>query len=118
MKGMRTMLFRPVQESARAARQFVRAQLAMQPCDVDTAELLVSELTTNAIGHGCGDVAVSVQVNGTIRVSVHDDDPTPVAATHPGPTAERGRGLVLVDALATQWGVELDPDGKTVWFEL
>lgn len=39
------------------------------------------------------------------------------APTHPGESATTGRGLLLVDALATHWGVESRGDGKAVWCE-
>ena len=55
-----------------------------------------------------------------LRVYVHDEDPTTrdLAPQPIDPTRERGRGLAIVEALATQWGVEPRHDGKTVWFAL
>jgi hypothetical protein len=55
----------------------------------------------------------------TIRVEVDDPSDDPPVAQHPQPLDERGRGLLLIDSLASQWGVtQHDEDGKTVWFEI
>jgi hypothetical protein len=53
-----------------------------------------------------------------MRLSVRDWSVTPPVLRHPEPTESRGRGLLLVGALARHWGVEPGPDGKTVWAEL
>ncbi|MQS11682.1 ATP-binding protein [Streptomyces kaniharaensis] len=88
----------------------------------DTAELLSSELVTNALLH-TGKGAVFDAVLGTdhrLRIEVQDG-----TARLPGrrrdPDAEyatSGRGLLLVEALADAWGVQLRGDGKVTWFEL
>ncbi|WP_254802451.1 ATP-binding protein [Kitasatospora sp. SUK 42] len=88
----------------------------------DTAELLSSELVTNALQH-TGKGAVFDAVLGSdhrLRVEVQDG-----ASRLPGrrrdPEAEyatSGRGLMLVEALADSWGVQLRGDGKVTWFEL
>lgn len=88
----------------------------------DTAELLSSELVTNALLH-TGKGAVFDAVLGSdsrLRVEVQDG-----ASRLPGrrraPEAEyatSGRGLTLVEALADSWGVQLRGDGKVTWFEL
>ncbi|MCG6493011.1 ATP-binding protein [Kitasatospora sp. A2-31] len=88
----------------------------------DTAELLSSELVTNALLH-TGRGAVFEAVLGAdlrLRIEVQDS-----AARMPGrrrdPDAEyatSGRGLMLVEALADDWGVQLRGDGKVTWFEL
>ena len=85
----------------------------------DVLALLVSEVATNAVVHGTGEVQVRVSVvRRLLRVEVADESsrlPTPRTAD---PEAEGGRGLALVAALASDWGVERTPTGKTVWFEL
>ncbi len=53
-----------------------------------------------------------------MRVEVADHDPALPVQQHPPAEAVTGRGLLIVDALATRWGVEPAADGKTVWFEL
>lgn len=85
----------------------------------DTAELLVSELVTNAVLHAGTEVAVEASVDGTsLRVEVRDGSshlPSPRAY---GRLASTGRGLHLLEALVDQWGVDRDPPGKRIWFEL
>jgi anti-sigma regulatory factor (Ser/Thr protein kinase) len=106
--------------AARAARQVVAAQCSSWDSDVvDTALLLTSELVTNAVIHGGSDVQLEVRIDGALlRVDVGDDSarlPRQRSADH---NALDGRGLQIVDLLATRWGVYDEPLGKTVWFEL
>jgi anti-sigma regulatory factor (Ser/Thr protein kinase) len=113
-----------VPQSAATARRFIAdicnaAQLGEDTCA--TAALLVSELVTNAIRYGGSRAVLEAAVpGGRLRVSVKDDNPRlPVVGQHPDLTAESGRGLQLVSALADDWGVEsLDAGGKAVWFTL
>ena len=53
-----------------------------------------------------------------IRVEVHDADPTLPARREPDAERPGGRGLLLLEHLATSWGVEAADDGKVVWFEV
>jgi anti-sigma regulatory factor (Ser/Thr protein kinase) len=96
-------------------------------CIVDTAELLVSERTTNAYRHADGIAFVSMDyAPKELCVSVWDASPglPVVAAGEPDGEAERGRGLPLVRALADEWGMARIRDeaagvgGKGVWFRL
>jgi anti-sigma regulatory factor (Ser/Thr protein kinase) len=103
------------------ARHFVRSTLSGAPVEaVATAELLASELVTNAIVHGAGGTTVVVDVvEGLVRVEVHDSDDTlDLAPLRVGPTCPHGRGLAIVEALASSWGVEPREDGKAVWFSI
>ena len=85
----------------------------------DVAALLVSEVATNALVHGSGDVQVVAHAEGDgLRVEVQDDEPQLPQPRQAGALDEGGRGLALLDALATTWGTDSRPDGKTVWFEL
>lgn len=85
----------------------------------DTAALLVSEVATNALVHGRGDVRVeAVARDGALRVEVSDDEPGLPAPRRAGELDEGGRGLALLDALASDWGTDGGADGKTVWFEV
>ncbi|WP_432994577.1 ATP-binding protein [Dactylosporangium sp. CA-233914] len=87
----------------------------------DNVELLVSELTANALLHAGGVEYIDLYCTGSVlRICVHDQVSTPAVARHAPPDeAEHGRGLLLVDALAARWGVEEHPGaGKDVWLEL
>lgn len=87
--------------------------------DCDTLALLVSEVATNALIHGAGQVRVRVLDAGPrLRIEVSDDSVILPVARKAAADAEGGRGLALVDALAVDWGVETRDTGKTVWFEL
>lgn len=107
--------------SARAARAFVVDVLADSPARdcADTANLLVSELVTNALLHARSDVEVVVRIRQTtVRIEVHDaTERLPVRIAEPGETLA-GRGLHILDALAVDWGAEPRTGGKAVWFEL
>jgi anti-sigma regulatory factor (Ser/Thr protein kinase) len=85
----------------------------------ETGRLLVSELATNAVMHAESPYEVCIQrLSAGIRVEVRDADvnlPTPLLVK---PGRSSGRGLKLVAALASDWGVQPERDGKCVWFEL
>lgn len=123
--GVRASLdLRSVPESAARARRFISdfctaAGLGAPLCEV--ASLLTSELVTNAVRYGGSRAVLEAQLPpGRLRVSVADSGPgTPEVGLSPPVTAESGRGVLLVSALAARWGVErLDEGGKAVWFEL
>ncbi|SOC47121.1 Histidine kinase-like ATPase domain-containing protein [Blastococcus aggregatus] len=106
------------------ARRYVADALAdLSDRPRETAELLVSELVTNAVRHGSGprvEVSVDVLPGERICIGVTDDgDGYPVQRS-PRVTDEHGRGLHLVGLLADRWGVRRTSggDAKTVWFEL
>jgi len=108
--------------SARKARRFVAdfAARTGRAEVVELAELLVSELVTNAVDHAGTPVEIECRsTEAGLRVSVSDGSSRLPAARRPDPWAERGRGLMLVDTLASRWGAEASPgSGKAVWFEL
>ncbi|MCU7825473.1 SpoIIE family protein phosphatase [Kitasatospora sp. DSM 101779] len=92
---------------------------------IDTAELLCSELVTNAIRHTDRDAMFTArlyQVPGQgrarLRVEVEDESDLWPTRRTPGEQASSGRGLMLVEALADGWGVEPRGSGKRMWFEL
>ncbi len=103
------------------ARGFVRQALSRwgYPAACETAALLTSELVTNAVLHAGTGVTVTVCArDGIVRVEVADGSAR-VPTTPPyGGEAQTGRGLALVQRVATTWGVERQPGGKTVWFEV
>ena len=85
------------------------------------AQLLVSELATNAVVHARSPIRLTVLRDGDcVRVEVRDDDPhlPTLPSSMPPVTATGGRGILLVDAMATDWGVNANEKGKTIWFEL
>ena len=85
----------------------------------DTVALLVSEVATNALVHGAGDVRVDVRTQGgSVRIEVSDDSTALPVPRDAGTDGESGRGMALVQALSSDWGTEARPDGKTVWFEV
>ncbi|MCW6007864.1 hypothetical protein K1W54_25470 [Micromonospora sp. CPCC 205371] len=82
------------------------------------ATQVVSELVSNSVEHaGAGDVHLAVALRGDyLHLSVRDHSARrPVGGDQPGPRAERGRGLFLVDVYATAWGINAAAGGKTVW---
>ena len=109
-----------VPRSVASVRHFARAACGGLPRGTaDTVELLVSEIATNALVHGAGDVRVRVNVSGgTVRVEVDDGGTALPTLREASPTAEGGRGLALVVAMSSGWGVAPRPGGKTVWFEV
>jgi anti-sigma regulatory factor (Ser/Thr protein kinase) len=103
----------------RAMREFMAGAEASD--QADTAELLASELVTNAVVHGCGSVTMRMEYDSTgLAVTVRDDEPNLPVVPPQDPLALHGRGLHLIQALASAWGVEPDGGGpgKGVWFRL
>jgi CheY-like chemotaxis protein len=85
----------------------------------DDAALVVTELVTNAVTHGASPFRLQLsRTTGAFRIEVVDEgEGTP----EPQPQdfeAEGGRGIMLVDAMSSSWGVENAPRGKLVWAEI
>ena len=111
----------PDRQNVSRARKFAVEHTACIGTDetTDVVELLVSELVTNAILHAGTDVTLRVSYDdGLLRVEVRDASTAKARRRHYGTQATTGRGLALIHALATDWGAELDAQGKTVWFTL
>jgi anti-sigma regulatory factor (Ser/Thr protein kinase) len=111
----------PDPKSASVARAFVRRELTdvCPPDLVDVAELLVSELVTNAVLHARTPLRVDLDSGPRgVRVAVTDGSSTLPRVRDHTPGASTGRGLQMVASLADAWGTDLDGEGKTVWFEL
>ncbi|GGU72756.1 hypothetical protein GCM10010275_04160 [Streptomyces litmocidini] len=102
------------------ARELARAQLAawdLEPL-VDTVELLVSELVTNALRYGEGEIRLRLLRDRTLVCEVWDSGLVQPRRRRARDTDEGGRGLQLVGLLSSSWGSRRTPRGKTVWFEL
>lgn len=84
------------------------------------AELVASELVTNAVRHGAPPLGLAVVAVGSgIRIEVRDASPLPpVPLTVAHPAADGGRGLGIVDAVSARWGHYREGAGKCVWSEL
>lgn len=106
--------------AVRQARMFVDEELERAgPDDNDIAVLLTSELVSNVLLHARSAPTVTVVVEGhRIRVEVADDSPALPIRKGYGPDATTGRGLILLETLASAWGAEPTDRGKCVWFEL
>ncbi|GGS52815.1 ATP-binding protein [Streptomyces daghestanicus] len=107
-----------VSEARRALRELLRHR--EWPGGSEVAELLASELVTNALVHTDHDAVLTAVVGPrALRVEVRD-----LVSLRPRPRAvdaadsTHGRGLMLVQSLADAWGVRAHAVGKSVWFEL
>ena len=127
--------FSSTPRGARLARLLGTHQLAVWGWPYDskvshTAGLLIAELCANAVLHGhqpnrdCH-LRMTVEPHlitpAFLRIEVSDSRPTdrPGPPHNPGPNAETGRGLFLIDSLATRWGITHNhPTTKTIWCEL
>jgi anti-sigma regulatory factor (Ser/Thr protein kinase) len=122
-----TLQLVPALRAPRAARAFVAETLTawnVQADKVEAAQLVVSELVTNAVLHAAGSPTIRLDVrltDGAVRVLVSDGglgEPERSPQLDPS-TGETGRGVWLVEAFAKRWGTETHGrGGKTVWCEL
>ena len=99
-------------------RWIARALPRLEADHLWAAQLVVTELATNAYEHGEGPVTVTASATFqpcSALLEVHDDGEARPAAGSPRPPTGRGRGLVLVGDLAREWGVRAGESGKTVW---
>jgi anti-sigma regulatory factor (Ser/Thr protein kinase) len=87
----------------------------------DVVILLADELASNAIEHTGDGFSVELRrrapESSDVRVEVRDRDPALPTVRDPDPLTAGGRGMLLVDRLASAWGAEPLPMGKVVWFE-
>jgi anti-sigma regulatory factor (Ser/Thr protein kinase) len=117
-RRLRRSDLRAVSEARRALRELLRHR--EWPGGSEVAELLASELVTNALVHTDHDAVLTAVVGPrALRVEVRD-----LVSLRPRPRAvdaadsTHGRGLMLVQSLADAWGVRAHAVGKSVWFEL
>jgi len=110
--------------AVREARHFVRQQAGswgLPENTVDTAELLVSELATNAVRHAAGPGPIEIRLSYDERLTCEVADQVgaePRPAALPDDLEESGRGLFLVSELSADWGSRRTSTGKVVWFAL
>ncbi|MFD6533194.1 ATP-binding protein [Streptomyces sp. NPDC060184] len=102
----------------RDLRDFLRSRIGTE--SVETTELLMSELLTNALIHTRNGATVTATVEGArVRVEVRDfASGMPRSYVPNADDGTHGRGLILVRSLADAWGVEAQVLGKVVWFEV
>jgi PAS domain S-box-containing protein len=111
----------PHASSVGEARRLVRSELADAGREdlTDAAELLVSELVTNALVHAGTPIGVTARVDDTgLRVEIGDGSPHLPAPRHHATMAGTGRGLRLLQQMVDSWGAYPFADGKVVWFKL
>jgi anti-sigma regulatory factor (Ser/Thr protein kinase) len=102
-----------VGRSRQVSSAFLRLCKVAEPLR-ENVVLCVSELLTNGVTHGAGDVALRVRYRGSeIRVEVVDGSSTPATLRAAEADDTSGRGLALVEALSRKWGVS--KDGRTTW---
>lgn len=115
---------RAVAEARGLVRDTVRRGDAPAGIDVDVALLLTSELVTNAVTHGSGRAGSGVTLlitgdAGALRVEAHDSSlASPVVHDRPAARDEHGRGMLLIDRMASDWGSYRTAAGKAVYFTL
>jgi anti-sigma regulatory factor (Ser/Thr protein kinase) len=104
------------------ARSWIDAFLADRAIEDtvrDDAQLVVSELVTNALIHGAGALVLRASVTGgAVQVSVTDSGDDLPEVLPLDPSRIGGLGLIVVDRVASEWGVAPFPGGKTVWAAL
>jgi serine phosphatase RsbU (regulator of sigma subunit)/anti-sigma regulatory factor (Ser/Thr protein kinase) len=106
--------------SASRARSLIRRPLRRWELTelLPTAELLVSELVTNAVRYAQGKIGLRLVHEGALVCEVLDDSAALPRLRHPDDSDERGRGLQVVSQLAQRWGARRAASGKVVWCEL
>jgi len=115
------------------ARRWARARMVeagLDDAELEVLVLLVSETVTNAVLHAHPPVVLHIDVDDErTRIEVHDGRRGAPVLRDPPSTSTNGRGVLVVDRLATRWGTELTPGThlteplrahsiKSVWFEL
>lgn len=111
-------------DAVRVARQFVADNSDHLSADlIEDAQLLASEIVSNAVRYGRPDITLRVRLHppgiGIAVIDAGADLPV-LPRERPASSEPSGRGLLIVDALASAWGVtptELPP-GKAVWFDI
>ncbi|NJP42563.1 SpoIIE family protein phosphatase [Streptomyces sp. PRB2-1] len=110
----------PQPQTPGRARRLVRQALRRWDLDdqLEAAELLVSEIVTNAVRYAERPITLRLLRTDVLRCEVGDDAPLLPRMRHAAPEEEGGRGLYLVNRMAQRWGATRLGAGKVVWFEL
>ena len=106
----------------RASTVRTLAGWSVDPDALDAAELIVDELAANAVEASSADDFVAVRLtatNGKVLIEVWDRNESGPRLTHATDDCEHGRGLLLVDAIATAWSwYRAKSGGKVVWAQI
>ncbi len=125
VNGHRSITLPADPASVGEARRFVARAVADRIDDPADVVLMTSELVTNAVAHVGNEVTVTVCDGDVVRVEVRDQEPASETfhdllhhSLRPPDTSPSGRGLRVVRALASRFGLDADDGGgKVVWFE-
>jgi anti-sigma regulatory factor (Ser/Thr protein kinase) len=103
-------------------RRWARSWMAEQQVpgvEVEDVALALTELVTNSFQHGSGPVLVDlISEDHVVRLDVSDCSEGMPRKPSPSSVAVGGRGLLILEALSSNWGVRARPQGgKTVWCE-
>lgn len=114
----------PTAASAGAGRRAVFQVLSAWDVNAETVDdtvLIVSELVTNAVIHAPAEPPLGLELSvadGVLRVALTDSSPAPPRQRRPSGQDEGGRGIGILDSLASRWGVNPRRGGKALWFEI
>jgi anti-sigma regulatory factor (Ser/Thr protein kinase) len=119
----RTQRFENKPAAVTAVRRFATETLAGVPSDVvETAALLISELSSNCVRHTDSEFEITIAASkDEIRIAATDWGSGEPVMQSPEPTDVSGRGLILIDIMSAAWGIDPLPataPGKVVWFTL
>jgi DNA-binding NarL/FixJ family response regulator len=107
--------------SAQQARRFLSSQITIWGCEhlLENALLVVSELVANAVSHAGTACRLRIGLQrDVLRIEVEDFGPGTPEPQVPSPEHTNGRGLQIVSAVSTAWGISPIDGGKVVWAEL
>jgi MEDS: MEthanogen/methylotroph, DcmR Sensory domain/Histidine kinase-like ATPase domain len=115
-------LFEPTPFAVPVARRFVADAVKRwgRRASIEAAELVVSELASNAVHHGGRRFVVAASRRSDyVHIAVTDLSPqAPTTGTDEPEVATGGRGMYLIAAVSRRWGTQLHPSGKTVWADV